>query len=185
LSGLSIPLGLLRREVEQVVQTEETKMTTTLDITPDNDNQLVLARIIDAPVEQVYRGWTDPVLMKKWFAPRPWTTTRVVTDVRPGGSTLVVMADENGIEYPNPGQYLEVVPNKKLVFTDAYTGDWQASEKPFMTVTLTFEDIGGKTRYIARCQHWNAEDKAAHVQMGFHEGWGMVTEQLEQVLKAH
>ena len=160
-------------------------MTTKLDITPDNDNQLVLARIIDAPVEQVYRGWTDPVLMKKWFAPRPWTTPKVVTDVRPGGSTLVVMADENGTEYPNPGQYLEVVPNRKLVFTDAYIGDWQASQKPFMTVTLTFEDIGGKTRYIARCQHWNAEDKAAHEQMGFHEGWGLVTEQLEQVLKAH
>jgi uncharacterized protein YndB with AHSA1/START domain len=176
---------VLRREVEQPVRTEETKMTTKLDITPDNDNQLVLARIIDAPVEQVYRGWTDPVLMKKWFAPRPWTTPKVVTDVRPGGSTLVVMADENGTEYPNPGQYLEVVPNRKLVFTDAYTGDWQASQKPFMTVTLTFEDIGGKTRYIARCQHWNAEDKAAHEQMGFHEGWGLVTEQLEQVLKAH
>jgi uncharacterized protein YndB with AHSA1/START domain len=176
---------VLRREVEQAVRTEETKMTTKLDITPDNDNQLVLARIIDAPVEQVYRGWTDPVLMKKWFAPRPWTTPKVVTDVRPGGSTLVVMADENGTEYPNPGQYLEVVPNRKLVFTDAYIGDWQASDKPFMTVTLTFEDIGGKTRYIARCQHWNAEDKAAHEQMGFHEGWGLVTEQLEQVLKAH
>ena len=73
-------------------------MTTKLDIVPENDNQLVLGRIIDAPVEQVYRGWTDPVLMKKWFAPRPWSTPRVVMDVRPGGGTLVVMADENGTE---------------------------------------------------------------------------------------
>lgn len=161
-------------------------MTTKLDIAPENDNQLVLARIIDAPVAQVYRGWTDPELMKKWFAPRPWTTPKVKMDLRPGGASLVVMADEHGTEYPNPGQYLEVVPNHKLVFTDAYTGDWKASAKPFMTVTLTFEDIGGgKTRYIARCQHWNAEDKAAHEKMGFHEGWAMVTDQLEDVLKAH
>jgi uncharacterized protein YndB with AHSA1/START domain len=160
-------------------------MTTKLDIAPENDNQLVLARIIDARVDQVYRGWTDPKLMKKWFAPRPWTTPTVNMDLRPGGASLVVMADENGAEYPNPGQFLEVVPNRKLVFTDAYTGDWKAGEKPFMTVTLTFEDAGGKTRYIARCQHWNAEDKAAHEQMGFHEGWGMVTDQLEEVLKAN
>lgn len=160
-------------------------MTTKLDIAPENDNQLVLARIIDAPVEQVYRGWTDPKLMKRWFAPRPWTTSEASLDLRPGGGNVVTMVDENGTEYPNAGQYLEVVPNRKLVFTDAYTGDRQASEKPFMTVTLTFEDVGGKTRYIARCQHWNAEDKAAHEQMGFHEGWGMVTDQLEEVLKAN
>lgn len=159
-------------------------MTTKLDIAADNDKQLVLARIIDAPVEQVYRGWTDPELMKRWFAPRPWTTPKVSMDLRPGGGNMVTMADENGTEYPNAGQYLEVVPNRRLVFTDAYTGDWQASEKPFMTVTLTFEDIGGKTRYIARCQHWTAEDKAAHEQMGFEEGWGMCADQLEEVLKA-
>ena len=134
-------------------------MTTTLDIAPDNDNQLVLARIIDAPVEQVYRGWTDPVLMKKWFAPRPWTTPKVVTDVRPGGSTLVVMADENGTEYPNPGQYLEVVPNKKLVFTDAYTEGWKPAPEPFMTAILLLADApGGGTTYTAIARHRNTED---------------------------
>jgi uncharacterized protein YndB with AHSA1/START domain len=160
-------------------------MTTKLDIAPENDNQLVLARIIDAPVEKVYRAWTDPELMKQWFSPRPWTTPKVSVDLRPGGASMVTMADENGNEYPNPGQYLEVVPNKKLVFTDAYVGDWKPGAKPFMTVTLTFENEGGKTRYIARCQHWNAEDKAAHVKMGFHEGWGQVAEQLEEVVKAN
>ena len=153
--------------------------------TQDTDRDLVLTRVLNAPRDKVFQCWTQPDLIKQWFAPKPWTTPKVEMDLRPGGGNVMTMADENGTEYPNPGQYLEVVPNKKLVFTDAYTGDWQASEKPFMTVTLTFEDIGGKTRYIARCQHWNAEDKAAHVQMGFHEGWGMVTEQLEQVLKAH
>lgn len=48
---------------------------------------------------------------------------RASLDVRPGGQSLVVMADESGNEYPNPGQYLEVVPNRKLVFTDAFIGD--------------------------------------------------------------
>lgn len=158
-------------------------MTTKLDIAPANDNQLVLARLIDAPVEQVYRAWTDPELLKRWFAPAPWTTPKANMDLRAGGGSVITMADESGTEYPNPGQYLEVVPNKKLVFTDAYVGDWQPGAKPFMTVTLSFEAEGGKTRYIARCQHWTAEDKAAHEQMGFHDGWGLCTEQMEALLK--
>lgn len=159
-------------------------MTTKLDIAPENDNQLVLARIIDAPVEKVYKAWTDVDLLKQWFAPRPWSTPKASIDLRTGGASNITMADESGNEYPNPGQYLEVVPNKKLVFTDAYVGDWKPGAKPFMTVTLTFEDEGGKTRYIARCQHWNAEDKAAHEKMGFHEGWGICAEQLEELVKA-
>ena len=134
-------------------------MTTKLDITPDNDNQLVLARIINAPVEQVYRGWTDPALMKKWFAPRPWTTSRAINDVRPGGGSLVVMVDESGTEYPNPGQYLEVVPNRKLVFTDAFTEAWAPSEKAFMLAELTFTPEGEGTKYVARVRHWSTADR--------------------------
>ena len=158
-------------------------MTTKLDIVPENDNQLVLGRIIDAPVEQVYRGWTDPVMMKKWFAPRPWTTPRVVMDVRPGGGTLVVMADENGTEYPNPGQYLEVVPNRKLVFTDAFAPGWVPTGQPFMVAEVTFEPLpGGKTKYVARAMHWTAEAKAQHEAMGFHTGWGACADQLAELL---
>ena len=103
--------------------------------------------------------------------------------MRPGGSTCVVMADPDGNEFPNPGVYLEVVPNEKLVFTDAYTSAWVPAEKPFMTVVLTFEDEGGKTRYTARAIHWSAADREAHEKMGFHEGWGLCTTQLEAVAK--
>jgi len=104
--------------------------------------------------------------------------------VRAGGASLVVMADENGNEYPNPGIYLEVVPNEKLVFTDAYNSAWEPSGKPFMTAILTFEDAGvGKTRYTAVVKHWSAEDREAHAKMGFHEGWGMCADQLEQLVR--
>jgi len=70
------------------------------------------------------------------------------------------------------------------VFTDAYTGDWKPSGKPFMTVVLTFEDEGGKTRYIARSRHWSKEDREAHEQMGFHQGWGICADQLEALAKS-
>ena len=84
-------------------------MTTKLDIAPGNDRELALARIIDAPRENVYRCWTDPKLVTQWFAPKPWTTPRAEMDVRTGGSTLVVMASPDGHEFPNPGVFLEVI----------------------------------------------------------------------------
>jgi uncharacterized protein YndB with AHSA1/START domain len=151
--------------------------------TPTSDRELVLTRLIDAPREKLYRAWTDPKLMVQWFAPQPWTTTSAKTDVRPGGSSIVVMRSPEGQEFPSQGVYLEVVPNEKLVFTDAYTEAWVPSEKPFFTAILTFEDEGGKTRYTARARHWTVADREAHEKMGFHEGWGLCTDQLAALVK--
>ena len=151
--------------------------------TADEGRELSLTRLIDAPREKVYRAWTQPDLLMQWFAPKPWSTVRADVDLRAGGGNVLVMADAEGNEYPNPGQYLEVVPNEKLVFTDAYVGDWAPSPKPFMTVTLTFTDEGGKTRYTAVVKHWSVEDRKAHEAMGFHEGWGLCTDQLEALVK--
>ena len=137
-----------------------------------SDRELVLTRLIDAPREKLYRAWTDAELLKQWFAPKPWTTPQAELDVRPGGASLVVMRSPDGNDMPCPGVYLEVVPNQRLVFTDAYTSTWQPSQKPFMTVILTFEDEGGKTRYTARVRHWTVADREAHEKMGFHHGWG-------------
>jgi uncharacterized protein YndB with AHSA1/START domain len=153
-------------------------MTTVNKPAPASDRDLVLSRIIDAPREKLFKAWTDPELLKQWFAPLPWTTPVAETDVRPGGSSLVVMRGPDGTDFPNRGVYLEVVKNERLVFTDAYTKAWEPSEKPFMTVTLTFEDEGGKTKYTARARHWTVADREAHEKMGFHEGWGKCTDQL-------
>ncbi len=142
------------------------------------DRELVITRLIDAPREALYRCWTEPELVKQWFAPLPYTTPIVEMDVRPGGSSLIVMRGPDGVEMPNPGIFLEVVPNARLVFTDAYTEAWAPSAKPFMTGILTFEDEAGQTRYTARVRHWSAEDCAAHEAMGFHQGWGICTDQL-------
>jgi uncharacterized protein YndB with AHSA1/START domain len=73
------------------------------------------------------------------------------------------MKGPNGEVFPNRGQYLEIVENEKIVFTDAYVGDWVPSDKPFFTAILTFEYIGdGKTRYVARALHWIDEDRETH-----------------------
>lgn len=153
-------------------------MTSTANAAPISDRELVLTRIIDAPREKLFRAWTDPELLKQWFAPLPWTISAAELDLRPGGTALVVMRDPDGNEYPNPGIYLEVVENERLVFTDAFTKAWEPSEKAFMTAIVTFEDIGGKTRYTARARHWTVADREAHEKMGFHEGWGQCADQL-------
>ncbi|HYE53177.1 MAG TPA: SRPBCC family protein [Azospirillaceae bacterium] len=141
-------------------------------------HELVLTRLIDAPRASLYRCWTEPELLKRWFCPLPWTVSHAELDVRPGGSNLVVMRSPEGAEFPNRGIYLEVVENERIVLTDAYTSAWEPSPKPFMTAIITFEEEGGKTRYTARVRHWTAEDREAHEKMGFHEGWGVCADQL-------
>jgi uncharacterized protein YndB with AHSA1/START domain len=153
-------------------------MSASKTTTATEGNDLVLTRIIDAPRETVFKAWTDPKLLKQWFAPAPWTTPVVETDVRAGGASLIVMRGPDGNEFPNRGVYLEVVKNERLVFTDAFSKAWEPSAKPFMTVVLTFEDAGGKTKYTARVKHWNQADREAHEKMGFHQGWALCAEQL-------
>src|SRR5258708_23868211 len=74
------------------------------------DRELMLTRLINAPREKVYRAWTDPELLKKWFAPLPYTTPVAELDVRPGGANLIVMRGPDGKDMPNRGVYLEVGP---------------------------------------------------------------------------
>ncbi len=152
-----------------------------MSTTTTHPQDLVLTRLIDAPAATLYRCWTDPELMKQWFVPKPWTIARVELDLRPGGGSLVVMRDPDGKEYPNAGVYLEVVPERKLVFTDAYTAGWVPTEKPFMTAIVTFEpegEGGRQTRYTAIARHWTEETRKQHEAMGFHTGWGICADQL-------
>ena len=147
-------------------------------------HELILTRLLDAPAEALFRCWTTPALMKQWFAPKPYTTPIVETDVRPGGASTVVMKSPEGQEIPCPGQYLEVVPNRRLVFTDAFTGDWAPKDGvPFMVATISFEPEGDKTRYTATARHWSEADKKKHEEMGFHQGWGICADQLEALAK--
>jgi uncharacterized protein YndB with AHSA1/START domain len=146
--------------------------------------ELSITRVIAASPQNLYRCWTEPELIKQWFTPRPWTTPVVETDVRPAGSNYILMRGPNDEEHPNRGIYLEVQPGRKLVTTDAYTDAWTPSEKPFLTIVVTFEDAeGGACLYTARALHWSEADRKAHEDMGFHQGWGAATDQLEALAK--
>src|SRR5262245_59342604 len=93
----------------QSTKSEHTKgeiMATNTTTTTTDGRDLILTRIIDAPREKVFQAWTDPAVLKQWFAPRPWTTPVVENDVRPGGATLMVMRNPDGHEVPTRGVYL-------------------------------------------------------------------------------
>ncbi len=153
-------------------------------MTAADRHDLVLDRLVNAPRAALWRCWTDPSLIVKWFTPAPWTTVSADMDVRAGGGSTIVMRSPEGQEFPNPGVFLEVVPGERLVFTDAYTAGWVPSAKPFMTAILTFADEGAGTRYVATVRHWSAEDKRSHEERGFHEGWGKATDQLEALARS-
>jgi uncharacterized protein YndB with AHSA1/START domain len=152
--------------------------------TRTDGRDLILTAILDAPPSALYRAWTDPTLITQWFTPAPWQTVSAEMDLRPGGSSLVTMRSPDGVDVPNRGVFLEVVPDHRLVFTNAYTSAWEPAERAFMTVILTFdEESGNKTLYTAKVRHWTIADREAHEGMGFHQGWPIATRQLAALVE--
>jgi uncharacterized protein YndB with AHSA1/START domain len=150
-----------------------------------SDRDLKFARLLHAPRRAIWRCWTEPELLKQWFCPPPWTVARAELDVRPGGASMVVMRGPNGEEMPNPGVYLEVVPEKRLVMTNAYSRAWEPTEKPFCTIIIELRDAAPDiTNYTALVRHWTVADREAHEKMGFEAGWGIAAEQLEKLAKS-
>ena len=148
---------------------------------------LVLERVLDAPRELVWRAWTDPELLKGWWAPRPYQTPEVEIDLRPGGAFATRMTGPDGFDSAGTGCFLEVVPQERIVWTNALGPGYRPNEPkdcggfPF-TAIVTFADDGdGRTRYRAVAMHKDDADRDMHAEMGFHDGWGTVAGQLEQV----
>ena len=156
-------------------------MTETPAVNPKLD--LVLERVIDVPRELVWKAWTTPEHIVHWFTPKPWKTTDCEIDLRPGGIFRTTMLSPEGQEYPNIGCYLEVVPNEKLVWTDALLPGYRPSEKPFFTACLTMESEGSGTRYRAVAIHRDEASRTQHEEMGFYDGWGTVLDQMVAYIK--
>lgn len=152
-----------------------------VDIDPTLD--LVLERDIDVPAELVWRAWTQPEHIKKWFAPAPWTISECEIDLQPGGRFYTVMQSPEGQAFPNMGCYLEIVPNERLVFTDALAPGYRPSGQPFFTAIVTLEPTATGTKYTAIAKHKDQAGRQQHEDMGFLEGWGMCLDQLVALVK--
>lgn len=146
---------------------------------------LSIDRVLDAPLDKVWRCWTEPNLLKQWFCPKPWYVSEARMDPRSGGEFFTVMNGPNGERFDNPGLFLAIEPKKRLVFTDSLKPDWLPTSRPFMVAEVIFEDLGnGKTRYAGYARHWNEETMREHEAMGFHDGWNKAADQLEEVARS-
>jgi uncharacterized protein YndB with AHSA1/START domain len=144
------------------------------------ERELALTRLIDAVPARVYSAWT--VRFKEWWGPHGMTTPRCEMDLRAGGVFRTVMRAPDGAEYQTRGVFLEVVPNERIVFTDAFDPGWHPHPDIFFTAITTFEDRpGGRTQLTARALHWTEESRERHEQMGFVQGWGESLDRLETI----
>ena len=155
---------------------------------------LLLERIIDVPREKIWAAWTTPTLLMPWFCPLPWKTIDCVIDLRAGGIFRTVMQSPEGQQFPNNGCYLEIIPNKKLVWTNTLEPGFrpvkQAVANPdhpceefMMTATILLETVASGTKYTAHVMHASREARVQHEQMGFKEGWGACLNQLVAIIK--
>jgi uncharacterized protein YndB with AHSA1/START domain len=141
--------------------------------------ELKIERLIDAPVATVWTAWTAH--FAEWFVPRPWSVEVIEQDLRAGGRSAMVMRGPEGEEQPSEGVYLEVVPQRRIVSTDAFLPGWVPAG-PFMVRIDEFADENGQTRYTATARHWTPEARDQHAEMGFEAGWNAATDQLEEVV---
>jgi uncharacterized protein YndB with AHSA1/START domain len=146
-----------------------------------DNHELAIERQFDVPPEAIWTAWTDH--LAEWWCPRPWTTEIVENDMRPGGVAHFRMRGPGGEVSDMPGVYLEVSKPTRIVFTNAFAAGWQP-QKPFMVGIFEFlPDGAGGTRYRASARHWDAETSQQHADMGFHDGWGAVADQLLAVAR--
>ncbi|WP_179958335.1 SRPBCC family protein [Chitinimonas arctica] len=147
---------------------------------------LTLTRDLDISPALVWKAWTDPEQLLKWFTPDPWRTVECDIDLRPGGRFRTVMRSPEGQDFPNQGCYLEIVENRKLVWTNALEPGFRPALPPasghcghfLFTAVLSLEPLGSGTRYSVRLLHGDEAGRKEHEEMGFHDGWNKALDQL-------
>jgi uncharacterized protein YndB with AHSA1/START domain len=142
-------------------------------------NELVITRMFNAPRELVFKVYTDPNLVPLWWGPRKYTTRVEKMEVRPGGQWRFVQSDENGSEFAFHGEYLEIVPPERVVYTFVYEGDEQQS----LIETVLFEESEGRTKMTAIDKFSSLEGLQNMLQEGMESGMNESFARLDELLK--
>jgi uncharacterized protein YndB with AHSA1/START domain len=158
---------------------------------PDTALDLVLERIVDVPREDVWRAWTTPEYLKRWFTPVPWTTVDCEIDLRPGGIFRTVMRSPEGQESPFLGCYLEVIAERKARLDQRAraripAGDYRRTRAAMRwpsPPSYRLAPHGSGTKYSALVIHGDQATRKRHADMGFHDGWGKALDQLVALAK--
>ncbi len=158
---------------------ERTDTATTF--TTPSDRETRMTRVFDAPRELVFQAHTDPNHVPHWWGPRHLTTTVETMDVRPGGAWRIVQRDPEGNEYAFRGEYREVVPPERLV----YTFEFEGMPGHIVVETVTFEERDGKTTVTSTGLFESVEDRDGMLESGMESGatesWDRLAELLERL----
>ena len=150
----------------------------------DIPNTLFIEREIAAPIASVWRCWTEPELFMQWYVPQPWFVSELKMNVVPGGGQTMVFNGPDGERMPLSGIYLEIVPMKRLIFTDGYSEGFIPQPASFMTGCVEFSKTGDdQTAMIWSARHSSEEQVKQHLEMGFEDGWNKAADQLEALAK--
>lgn len=147
---------------------------------------LVIERVIRAPRSAVWRAWTEPALLERWWVPTPMVSRVDTLDVRPGGGFVTRMSDDGDTFVPHTDTvFLVVDDERRLVFTNAVNSSWRPAHPhpASMTAEIVFEDHRDGTTYTAVVRHGDPVQRQLHEDLGFHDGWGSVTEALAALVE--
>lgn len=149
-------------------------------VTLPADRQILIVREFDAPKQLVYEAWTTPELVRQWWCGERGEMTVAEIDLRVGGRWRYAMIANEGFEVAFHGEYKEIVPNERLVSTEAYEGipdpDGNASLN-----TLTLTEVDGRTRLEVLVEHPTQEGRDMHIQSGMEGGMQEAMDRLERV----
>jgi uncharacterized protein YndB with AHSA1/START domain len=149
----------------------------TMKVTLPTDEQILITRDFDAPKHLVYKAWTTPELVKRWWSGERGEMTLAEIDLRVGGMWRYVMIAEGGFEVAFHGEYREIVPNERIVTTEVFEGMPDAAAVD----TLTFTEVDGRTTLTVLVQHSSKEHRDAHANSGMEVGMQESMDRLEQV----
>jgi uncharacterized protein YndB with AHSA1/START domain len=122
------------------------------------DEQILISRELDAPRHLVYRAWTTPELVRRWWSGNRGEMTTVEIDLRVGGRWRYVLATADGGEAAFSGEYREIVPNERIVYTEAFEGTPDAQA----LTTVTFTEAAGRTALAILIRYGSRQDRDAH-----------------------
>ena len=146
---------------------------------PIADREVVIEREFDVPAHFLFAAWSKPEHLRKWFGPVGWPVTLCEMDFRKGGRFRIAMTGPSGVENtPFGGTYLEIVPNRKIVYDNAF--EELGAEK--MVVTVTFEEKSETTKLTMHTLFASLAMRDAHVGGGFVQGTGSALDQLADVV---
>jgi uncharacterized protein YndB with AHSA1/START domain len=168
-------------EINHFAKEKEIKMKKTknkLEVTLPSDTEILQTRIFDAPRDLVFKAYTDPDILSKWWGPREYEIIVDHIDIRPGGKWRVIHRDKDGNDYAFNGEYREISPPEKIV----NTLEFEPLAGHISVEHTTFEEVEGKTRITTLSKFDNKEDRDGMLQSGMEEGAGESFDRFEEVL---